>query len=73
MLPPRGCAGRATWNEPRGEVDRRRVLVELTDEDRRLHRRMSAHQTRHIVRLFGSRLSDENRRAVRSASGELLA
>lgn len=41
-----------------GHADRREVLVELTAEGRRVHRRMAAVHTRDIQQLVGAPLSD---------------
>ena len=57
----------------RGLADRRAVLVGITAEGRRLHRRMAAHHTRDIRRLFGARLSPGGRNGLERALAELLA
>ena len=57
----------------RGLADRREVLVGITAEGRRLHRRMAAHHTRDIRRLFGARLSTGAQSGLERALTELLA
>ena len=57
----------------RGLADRRAVLVGITAEGRRLHRRMAAHHTRDIRRLFGARLSPGAQSGLEHALAELLA
>ncbi len=47
-----------------GERDRREVLVDLTPDGRRLHRRMAAVHTRDIDRLVGPQLPSLPVRAV---------
>lgn len=56
----------------RGERDRREVLIDLTPDGRRLHRRMAAVHTRDIDRLFGSRLSASEGRQLDAAVRRLL-
>ena len=55
-----------------GEHDRREVLVDLTADGRRLHRRMAAAHTRDIDRLLGSRLSPSQRADLDAAVRRLL-
>jgi DNA-binding MarR family transcriptional regulator len=47
-----------------GDVDRREVLVALTDAGRKLHRRMAARHTRDIERLLGGILTVEAAHAL---------
>ena len=56
-----------------GGTDRREVLVDLTPQGRRLHRRMAAIHTRDIERLFGAPLSTVERSHLNDAFGRLLA
>jgi DNA-binding MarR family transcriptional regulator len=56
-----------------GGTDRREVLVDLTPQGRRLHRRMAALHTRDIERLFGAPLSTVERSHLNDAFGRLLA
>ena len=57
----------------RGESDRREVLVELSPEGRRLHRRMAAHHGRDIETLFSERLSPQVQSVIRAAFARLSA
>jgi DNA-binding MarR family transcriptional regulator len=56
----------------RGEHDRRSVLVELTTDGRRLHRRMAAVHTRDIQRVVGARLSNSELADLDVAFDKLL-
>ena len=55
-----------------GEIDRREVLVSLTGEGRRVHRRMALTHTRDIDALFTGTLSDTEIEALGSAFDRLL-
>ncbi len=55
-----------------GEHDRREVLVALTPEGARLHRRMAAAHTRDIRRLMGSTLDADDLAVLDQLLGRLL-
>jgi DNA-binding MarR family transcriptional regulator len=55
-----------------GPSDRRQVLVALTAEGRRIHRRMAVTHRRDIERLMVGRMSPEERATVAAILGRLL-
>jgi DNA-binding MarR family transcriptional regulator len=55
----------------RGDQDRREVLVGLSAEGRRLHRRLAAHHGRDIEALFGARLEPDEQSVIETAFGRL--
>lgn len=55
-----------------GAEDRREVLVSLTSEGRRLHRRMAAVHTRDIRRWFGDRLHRDEVAVIGGAMARLV-
>jgi len=55
-----------------GVTDRREVLVDLTTDGRRLYRRMAVVHTRDIERLFGSRLTADDRSHLDGVLGRVL-
>ena len=57
----------------RGDEDRREVLVALSAEGRRLHRRMAAHHGRDIETMFGARLRPDEQAMIEAACGRLIA
>jgi len=56
-----------------GTADKREVLVELTEDGRRLHRHMSAIHGRDIGELFTDRLSAAQQSLVEEVFRTLLA
>jgi len=57
----------------RGEEDRREVLVALSAEGRRLHRRMAAHHGSDIETMFGAPLRPDEQAMIEAACGRLIA